>query len=63
MKDMPREESTAHETRLVHSQFPQMRLNLETSKQGMYKFAIKALIIQFQHYFEGVITKLEHNQD
>lgn len=63
MKDMPREESTAHETRLVQSQFPQMRLNLETSKQGMYKFAIKALIIQFQHYFEGVITKLEHNQD
>lgn len=57
MKDMPREESTAHETRLVQSQFPQMRLNLETSKQGMYKFAIKALIIQFQHYFEGVITK------
>ena len=57
MKEMPREESTAHETRLVQSQFPQMRLNLETSNQGMYKFAIKALIKQFQHYFGGVITQ------
>ena len=46
---MLREESPPHDTRLVQSQFPQMRLNLETSNQGMYKFAIKALIKQFQH--------------
>lgn len=49
MEDMHREERAAHETHLAQSQPPQMRLNLETSIQGMYKFAIKALIKQFQH--------------